>query len=124
MKRNILLSINPEHVENIINGTKKFEYRKILAKGEISKIIIYETRPTKKIVAEVEILELIIKSPKELWNATKDSSGISKLFFDEYFKDKEKACAYKLGDIKVFKKPKELASYGVKSAPQSFLYLS
>lgn len=50
MKRNILLSINPEHVENIINGTKKFEYRKILAKGEISKIIIYETRPTKKLL--------------------------------------------------------------------------
>ena len=89
MKRKILISINPEHVQNIINGTKKYEYRKIAAKQDVSSILIYETTPVKRIVAEAEILEVLMCSPSELWDKTKEESGISKDFFDEYFKDKE-----------------------------------
>ena len=62
MKRKILISINPEHVENIINGSKKFEYRKIAAKQDISSIVIYETTPVKRIVAEAEIIDVLILS--------------------------------------------------------------
>ena len=96
MKKKILISINPEHVENILNGTKKYEYRKIAAKQDISSIIIYETMPVKRIVAEAEIIDVLMLSPEELWAQTKDASGISKAFFDEYFQDREIAYAYKL----------------------------
>lgn len=123
MKRKILISINPEHVENIINGSKKFEYRKIAAKQDISSIVIYETTPVKRIVAEAEIIDVLILSPDELWEQTKQASGISKEFFDEYFKGKKIAYAYKLGKVKVYKTPKTLLDYGVKNAPQSFIYL-
>ena len=123
MKRKILISINPEHVQNIINGTKKYEYRKIAAKQDVSSILIYETTPVKRIVAEAEILEVLMCSPSELWDKTKEKSGISKDFFDEYFKDKEIAYAYKLGKIKVYKQPKTLCDYGIKAAPQSFVYV-
>ena len=123
MKRKILISINPEHVQNIINGTKKYEYRKIAAKQDVSSILIYETTPVKRIVAEAEILEVLMCSPSELWDKTKEESGISKDFFDEYFKDKEIAYAYKLGKIKVYKQPKTLFDYGIKAAPQSFVYV-
>ena len=40
--KKIIISINPEHVKNIINGTKKFEYRTKAAKSDVNKIIIYE----------------------------------------------------------------------------------
>jgi len=123
MKRKILISINPEHVENIINGSKKFEYRKIAAKQDISSIVIYETTPVKRIVAEAEIIDVLILSPDELWEQTKQASGISKEFFDEYFKGKKIAYAYKLGKVKVYETPKTLLDYGVKNAPQSFIYL-
>lgn len=123
MKRKILISINPEHVENIINGSKKFEYRKIAAKQDISSIVIYETTPVKRIVAEAEIIDVLILSPNELWKQTKQASGISKEFFDEYFKGKKIAYAYKLGKVKVYETPKTLLDYGVKNAPQSFIYL-
>ena len=76
MKNKILISINPEHVANIINGTKKYEYRKIAAKQDVSSIIIYETTPIKRIVAEAEIAEVIMLPPEELWEQTKDASGI------------------------------------------------
>lgn len=123
MKKKIIISINPEHVQNIIKGIKKYEYRKIAAKQDISSIIIYETTPVKRIVAEAEIEDVLMCSPEELWKITKDESGISKDFFDEYFEGKEIAYAYKLGKIKVYDKPKTLLDYGIKSAPQSFVYV-
>jgi len=123
MKRKILISINPEHVKNIVNGTKKFEYRKIAAKQDVSSIIIYETTPIKRVVAEAEIIEVLMNTPEELWKQTSEESGISKEFFDSYFDGREVAYAYKLGEIKVYKQPKYLSDYGVKAAPQSFVYV-
>ena len=122
MKKKILISINPEHVENILNGTKKYEYRKIAAKKDISSIIIYETTPVKRIVAEAEIIDVLMFTPEELWAQTKDASGIDKVFFDEYFKGREVAYAYKLGKVKKYEPPKTLLEYGIKAAPQSFVY--
>lgn len=123
MKKKILISINPKHVQNIINGTKKYEYRKIAAKQDISSIIIYETTPIKRVVAEAEIIDVLELRPEELWKQTKDASGISKEFFDDYFRDRDIAFAYKLGKIKVYDEPKTLLEYGIKAAPQSFVYL-
>ena len=123
MKNRIIISINPQHVENIIRGLKKYEYRKIAAKQDISSIIIYETSPIKRVVAEAEILEVLMMSPEELWQQTKDASGINKQFFDKYFSGRDVAYAYKLGEIKVYEQPKSLLDYGIKSAPQSFVYI-
>ena len=123
MKNRIIISINPQHVENIIRGLKKYEYRKIAAKQDVSSIIIYETSPIKRVVAEAEILEVLMMSPEELWQHTKDASGINKQFFDKYFSGRDVAYAYKLGEIKVYEQPKSLLDYGIKSAPQSFVYI-
>ena len=123
MKRKILISINPEHVQNIIAGIKKYEYRKIAAKQDVSSIIIYETTPIKRIVAEAEIVDVLEMPPEELWEQTKNESGISKVFFDRYFDNRTIAYAYKLGEIKVYDTPKTLMDYGIKAAPQSFVYV-
>ena len=76
--KKILISINPEHVENILSGIKKYEYRKVAAKDDISSIIIYETTPVKRVVAEAEIIDVLMCGPEELWELTKEGSGISK----------------------------------------------
>ncbi len=123
MKKKIIISINPIHVENIIKGIKKYEYRRIAAKQDISSIIIYETTPIKRVVAEVEIVDVLEMTPEELWQLTKSESGIDKVFFDAYFKNKQIAYAYKLGEVKVFDEPRLLVDYGIKNAPQSFVYI-
>ncbi len=123
MKKQIVISINPQHVKNILSGQKKYEYRKIAAKKDVSSIIIYETSPIKQVVAEAEIKEVLMMSPEELWKQTKDFSGITKEYFDEYFAGREVAYAYKLGRVKIYKKPKSLLDFGIKAAPQSFVYL-
>ena len=39
----ILLSIKPEYVERILAGTKKYEYRKRLARNKSSILLVYST---------------------------------------------------------------------------------
>lgn len=46
----ILLSINPIHVENILNGTKSYEFRKRACKKQVDRILIYSTNPVMKVV--------------------------------------------------------------------------
>lgn len=118
----IIVSINPRHVNNIINGSKRYEYRTRIASKDVNKLLIYETAPIKKVVAEVEIIEVLSLDPKTLWEETKDYSGISKEFFDEYFKNRSAAYAYKLGKVKVYDEPKSLIEFGLRTAPQSFAY--
>ena len=121
--KKIIISINPEHVKNIINGTKKFEYRTKAAKSDVNKIIIYETTPVKRVVAEAEIVEVLSMNPEDLWNETKTQAGISKEFFDNYFQNRKVAYAYRLGKVKVYKESKALEEFGLRCAPQSFAYV-
>lgn len=119
----LLMSINPEHVENILAGTKKFEFRKIKCKEKIDSIIIYSTAPVMKVVAEVEITGLIEGNPQSVWKKTSFAAGIDKSFFDKYYVGKTTAVAYRLGRVQRFQTPLTLDDFGVKAAPQSFVYI-
>lgn len=120
----ILMPINPEYVDEILSGNKKYEYRKIKAKKDkIDKMIIYSTSPIMKVVAEVDIVDILEDSPQKIWEQTKKDSGITKEFYVKYYKNREKAIAYKLGNIKVYDKPKKLCDIGINYVPQSFVYM-
>ena len=104
---NILLPINPKYVEKILSGDKKYEYRKNKPKkNNINKIIIYSTSPIMKVVAEVEIEEILEDTKENIWNKTNKYSGITKEFYDKYYQNKKKAIAYKLGNVKKYDNPK------------------
>lgn len=124
MSTTILMPINPIHVDKILLGTKKYEYRKILPKkNDIDKMLIYSTCPTKKVVGEVEILDILIDEKDKLWEQTKFYSGIDKNFFDNYYKNKNFAVAYKLGKVTRYSYPKELKEFNISYYPQSFVYV-
>jgi Uncharacterized conserved protein len=119
----ILISIKPEFVESIMNGEKDFEFRKVECKRVVDKIIIYSTSPVMKVVGEADVEEVLVNSPEEIWEITEKKAGISKNFFDEYYKDKTKAVAYKLNNIKKYDEPLALERFGLSAAPQSFAYI-
>lgn len=119
----LLLSINPNHVENIMNGKKKYEFRKKPCKRHVDKMLIYSTTPVMKVVGEADIEEILVDKPSIIWKITNKKSGIDKSFFDNYFEDREQAVAYKLRNIIKYEVPKELEEYGIKKAPQSFQYI-
>ncbi len=120
---NILISINPEHVKNIMDGTKTYEYRKIECKRQVDRLIIYSTDPVKKVVGEAKVRRVLKDSPEALWGSTKEGSGITKSFFDSYYKGRDKAVAYEIYDVVEYEHPRELSDYGVSAAPQSFVYV-
>lgn len=119
----ILLSINPEHVENIFNGSKEYEFRKVKCKEPVDKIIIYSTAPVMKVVGEAKVEKIIEGKPDEVWAQTKNKSGINESFYFDYYGDRLKAIAYKLVEVIQYKTPKELSCFGVSNAPQSFVYI-
>lgn len=119
----LLMSINPEHVENILMGKKCFEFRKTRCKEEIDSIIIYSTAPVGKVVAEAQIIGILEDTPEGIWESTYDRAGIDKAFFDKYYAGRSMAVAYALGAIRKYKKPRSLSDYGVKTAPQSYVYI-
>ncbi len=119
----MLLSINPEHVNNILNETKRFEFRRKRCKSPVNLMIIYCTAPVKMVVGQARIVRVIESSPEEVWNETKDAAGISKHFFDEYYDGRDKAVAYELKDITRYEEPRTLSDFGLRCPPQSFSYV-
>ncbi len=119
----ILLSIKPEYSERILSGEKKFEFRRKRASRSVEKILIYTSAPKMKVVGEAEVTDILESTPSNLWDQTFHNAGISKKKFMEYFSQKECAYAYQLGKVTRFKKEKTLADYGIKTPPQSFIYI-
>lgn len=121
--KNIILPIKPLYVEEILNNNKKYEYRKHICVENIDKIYLYATAPVKALLGEAEVLEKIVMNKEKLWDITKEESGISKEYYDEYFSKSQTASAYRLGEIRRYKKPIELNDVGIMYAPQSYIYV-
>ena len=119
----ILLSIKPEYVNKIISGKKTYEFRKKLPKLPVETIIIYSTAPYCKIIGEVQIKGTITDTVSKIWNDTKGNAGISHKKYLQYFKNKKIANAFVLGEVKLYNEKKELSDFGIKHAPQSFVYI-
>ncbi|PWB53181.1 MAG: hypothetical protein C3F06_06840 [Candidatus Methanoperedenaceae archaeon] len=124
---NVLLSIKPKYVEEILNGNKKYEFRKSIFKcrEKLEMIYIYSTSPVKKIVGAFVIESIIEDHPKVLWEKFKEFSGINdeREFFD-YFGENKKGFAIKIGELEVFKSPTDPRFLNPDFVPpQSFRYI-
>ena len=121
MKR-ILLSIKPEYVDKIFSGEKKVEYRKRVV-SDVDLILIYATSPIQKVVAEFKVEGILSGSPKELWDTTKEIGGINEEDYFAYYNGSNRAFAYKISELNIYKKPLLLSDLGIKHAPQSFQFI-
>lgn len=70
-----MLSIKPEYIRRILKGTKKYEFRKIISRKEVSRIVLYCKIPTKKVVGWVDVLGVISGSPKNAWKNARGRRG-------------------------------------------------
>ncbi|MCF5914850.1 ASCH domain-containing protein [Aeromonas veronii] len=121
----VLLSIKPEYVEKIFDGTKKFEFRKNLFKRDgIKSVVIYSTMPVGRVVGEFDVSELIADLPEIVWEKTRTYAGIDKKFFDSYYDNRQRAVAIGIGDVRRYEQPLPLVELGIGSTPpQSYRYL-
>lgn len=119
----MLLSIKPQYVDLIIAGKKKFEFRKFHCRDGIDTIVIYATSPRKQVIGEVSLLDIIEGDVEYVWHETRGFGGILKRDYKAYYKEREIAIAYQLGDVTLYDEPKSLTDLGLDYVPQSFAYL-
>lgn len=120
----VLLSIKPEFALKIFDGSKRYEYRRVIFKNqEVNRIIVYVSDPIKRIIGEFEIEYIIYDEPEALWVKTKNYAGISEKRFFKYFTNKSKGYAIKVKSTTMYDEPLPLNSFMVSSPPQSFIYL-
>ena len=125
--KQILLSIKPKYVERIRSGEKQWEYRKqIWANTKIiTKIYIYETSPTQKIIGYFTPGKILVDKASKIWDKTYTQSGISREQFFSYFTKTSLAYAIKITNLHFFKIPKDPYEL-IKGfhAPQNFMYVN
>ena len=96
----VLLSIKPKYVKSIIEGEKRYEFRKTIFKNrEINRIYIYSSSPVKKIVASFVIGDILEDHPSDLWDAVKEYAGIDYRDFVAYFEGKTRAFAIEIQNL-------------------------
>ena len=121
--KSIILSIHPNHIEKILSGEKRYEYRKRIP-ADIRYIVVYATAPIKMIVAFIEIDSVIKGTPEKVWKKTKKHAGISEDFFMHYFANYQDAYAIKFKAVHELQSPMPLTNLKDQiCAPQSYMYL-
>ena len=80
MMCSILLSINPKHVNNIMNGTKCYEFRKNSMQKHVDKILIYCTMPIMKVVEKPKLKIFLLISQKLFGRKQKENQELIKNF--------------------------------------------
>ena len=119
----IILSIHPSHIEKILSGEKRYEYRKLIP-TDIRYIVVYATAPIKMIVALIKIDSILKGTPESVWEKTKKHAGVSKDFFMLNFTDHQDSYAIKFKAGFKLETPKSLMCLDNNvSAPQSYTYL-
>ena len=120
----VLLSIKPEYAFKIFDGTKKFEFRKVIFKNpNVKTVVVYASSPVQQVIGEFEIDNIFSFNPKAIWKMTKNHSGITEDFFYEYFADREIAHAIKIKNTKKYRKPLSIKDDFNVFPPQSYVYL-
>lgn len=124
--RAILLSVKPKYSDLILTGQKRVEFRRTWAADEVGLIAVYSSSPSQRIVALVDVDEVVCDSPAKLWNhCTSRGGALTRREFLDYFDGKSLGYAVLLGEVRKLKNP--LDPHGVFSefsAPQSFRYLT
>lgn len=122
---NVLLSIKPKYVDEILAGNKIFEFRKaIFKKKDLGKVFIYSSSPVKKVVASFEIARIIADSPQKLWDKCHKYGGIPENDFFEYYKNSDIGYAIEITNLEILSEPFD--PYKFKKdfrPPQSYCYL-
>ena len=123
---NVILSIRPTFCKMIFSGQKKYEYRKrVFTRSDVDKVYVYATKPICRIVGYFTIDEVIDDKKNDLWEKTHKDGGISKEYFDAYFKNSDTAYAIKIGQVVKLDTPIDPKSV-IKDfhAPQNFMYVN
>lgn len=127
--RSALISIRPQYVDMILNGSKTIELRrKPLNIKSGTRIWIYSTLPDGNIRATASVKNVYEDSKARIWELFRDRVGITKQRFYEYFHGNEFAYAMELEKPCSLEDPIHLDELRFEVSnfhpPQSYMWLS
>ena len=121
----VILPMQDPYMQQIINGTKNYEFRKYCLKHSVRRIWFYRTAPHSAITHVCEILPAQTRNPGD---PPLEESGLGNVEFNSRHTDwNGYDYAYKILSVYELRKPVRLAEmravYGFKSAPRSLVYM-
>ena len=120
----VLLSIKPEFASKIFDGSKGYEYRRVIFRNQkVRTVIVYASHPIRQIIGEFQVEDILCEEPRSLWAKTKRQAGISRKRFFSYFTNKPKGYAIKVKKTRLYDEPLPLSRFTTSSPPQSYVYL-
>ncbi len=124
----MLLSVHPRFATAILAGTKTVEVRRQrVAAPPGTPVLLYATAPTMAIVGMARIASVQVASPREVWTASRTSTGISRREYDDYMSGATRASGLSLEEPVAFEEPVPLAALRASGSfhpPQSYRYLT
>lgn len=120
----VLISIRPEHVDNIKSGKKNVELRTRslnLEKGDC--LWVYTTLPVGAVEVSVQVEFIETSKPSGIWRKYKESICITKKVFDEYTKGRQLVTVVGFGTVRILDQPitlSELRVFDNKFTPPQF----
>lgn len=121
-----LISVHPKYVRQILDGSKKVEFRRVWAAQPITHLVLYSTAPDMKVVAILQVKKTIETNVTGLWELAKQyGGGLTRAALREYFSNKPRGYGLIIGSVQALKTPLALSAAvpGVR-APQSYAYLT
>lgn len=132
MRRKILLSIKTKYSNEIFNGYKIYEFRKVIPKIKDEDelvVVVYSSEEEKAIAGEFKVSKIFKCSFDELMKKTgniKNEEDIE--YLKRYFKDKSICYAFEITNVNRYKNPIKLEDIVNKipnfRAPQNFIYIN
>jgi predicted transcriptional regulator len=123
----IIISIRPAHVRNIMTGRKTVELRRRFPESlEAGVLFIYASSPEQALVGAVRIEQVKRMTPAGLWRAFKNKACVPRDLFDAYFAGANEGFGVLLGHPVRFDTPIPIGELKERfrfSPPQSYRYL-
>ena len=124
----VLMSVKPSYANLLVNGSKTVELRRRFSDlPHGTKMLVYGSSPTSKIIGEVSIVKVEQLKLDDLWNYACQEAMISWEDFSAYFKGRDSGYAITVNKATKYESPYQLdclKELGVKGAPQSYQFIS
>jgi predicted transcriptional regulator len=85
--RTVCISVKPEYAEEILDGVKRIELRRLRPKlNEGDQVVLYATQPIAAIVGAVVVTRVISETPRRIWQDFSAWTGLSEPEYKDYFR--------------------------------------
>jgi len=94
----------------------------------MDRALVYASAPLQALVGEMEIDDIVERTPQEIWERYSEVSGVSKEFFDLYYQGHSAAAGFLIG--KTFEYLRRVSLDEIRQArqgfspPQNYFYLT